>query len=116
MTSKSNRSELEELGFKMKDFGYFGIYRYEVFENEDLLFIISMDKCYFECYLYLESSKDKRYSILDIARKALQAPDYMLKELEGVPKHAVFIPDRCIKILVENYQAIKTYLFQNELS
>jgi hypothetical protein len=110
MTSENSQNELKKLGFKMTDFGYYGIYRHEIFENEDLRFVVSMDRCFFESYIYPKISNQTGGSILEIARKSLNDNNYLSEDLKDVPSHSIFEPNRCVRILVDNYEKIINYL------
>ncbi|MEM7298469.1 MAG: hypothetical protein AAF391_09425, partial [Bacteroidota bacterium] len=108
-----SRTLLQTLSFQMTASGYHGIYRYEVFENEDLVFVVCMDKCFFESYVYPKHTKQPNDSILTVVRAALNDQEYLAKELEGIPKHAIFEPNRCVQILVDNYEQLKKYLIKD---
>ena len=104
IVQQTNRDQLRQLGFQFIDSWYRGIHRGEICRNDHLTFILTMDKAFFESYISANDTQGNGTPIIEAAQQLRKEPDYLAGELAKVPGSGKYAPDRCCRVLLENYQ------------
>lgn len=109
MIDSNSKLLLIELNFKETKTEMYGFTAATWWENDDMIFIISFDRGYYDSSISFKNTKNIGGNLVRTLRRILNDDNYLVDELEASKKFNTFPTFRYVQILYENYDLIIKY-------
>jgi hypothetical protein len=114
VVSQETSQRIIEKGFTVKIWSNQGMYGGYVCSNRKLVFTLSFEKGYFDCYVKPTNSEDESYILIYLLRCIYGDKNYLQKELDEANMYNTFSPERYTTLFLEHLPEIEHRITVNE--